>query len=282
VRSFQRHTLLLWATGGIFLAAHIGYMAHFWGFRPLWDLIHSVGHPMGWAGTTAMALSLLYIPRKKKWFKTGSIRFWYRFHVFTGIIGFLLVFFHAYGKYNGVGGLTLLTIWLVWATGIIGYFLRRQLPEELLEQVEERQKALKLIAETEVALLRGSEELGDIMHALEKNGALKQIIHKPRIKLPRPVLAKQPGKLFEFWKDYRNTGHTIKPLKAKVREQVRMEQRRTLLREEEMATLIEVEHAIRNLIFLNELFSLWRKLHVPLSWLMWWFLSLHLFAWLYY
>jgi hypothetical protein len=257
-------------------------MAHFWGFRPLWDIIHLTGHAMGWVGATFMALSLLYIPRKKKWFKIGTVRFWYRFHVFSGLLGFLLIFLHAYGKYYGIGGLNLLTLWLVWATGIIGYFLRRKLPEELLERVDEREEALNLLKDTEANMRRNLDRITSLKNEIEENGSVQTLLDNPRIKLPRPTLAEHPEKLFKLWREYREAGRWIKKQKSKVREQVAIERMCSHLREEDIATLIAVEHATRNLIFINEIYSLWRKLHVPLSWLMWWLLALHVFAWIYY
>ncbi len=282
MRRYRRYSLLLWGVGGLLIAAQVGYMAHFWGWRPLWDVIHWFGHWAGWAGGAAMALCLLYIPRKKKWFTWGKVRTWYRFHVAMGLTGPLLIILHAYGKYYGIGGLTLLCLWIVLATGVIGHFLYRRLGEEVAIRAEERARLEQDLAALEKEIeARRADEAG-LLQDLEATGPLAELAQKEKIKLPRARLVKDWRQAAQLWRDFWAAGRQVTGLKRRVKARVRDERRATALRKLTLYELLRLERDTRNLVALNEVFSVWRKVHVPVSWLMWWLLAMHLFAWTYY
>lgn len=285
MRTYRRFTLLLWGLLAFLLAAHVAYLFHFFGWRLLWRFIHLAVHPLGWAGGAAMALSLLYIPRKKKWFTWGKVKAWYQFHVVMGLSGAGLVFLHAYGKYYGVGGLTLLVVWLVTATGVVGYFLFRRLPEEValraglraghLERLERLDQELAGAAGAQRELLA---ELKD--HSLLEMLELEKAGSKP--KLPHPSLAKRPAQAWEIVREYLASGRRLAGLRRRVRHQAR--QQKSALGDQAglLDELYRLERDARDLLLLNELYSLWRKLHVPLAWFLWVLAGAHLFAWGYY
>jgi hypothetical protein len=286
LRPFERFSLLLWALVLLVVLAQIGYIFHFWGFRPIWNLIHLGGHPAGWCGASSMALSLLFIPRKKKWFTLGSIKLWYRLHVVLGLTGPLLIILHAYGKYHGFGGLAFLCMWLVLMTGIIGHYLYRRLPEEVQVRSQERRKLLASLADVETRISDFEAQAEKLKDEMNRAGPLSQLstelADSNKIALPRPGLAKNPKRIIELWREFRASGRRMSELAGRVRNQATSERMASTIKERELLDLLSLERDTRMLVTLNELFSIWRQVHVPLSWLMWWIAGLHMFGWVYY
>jgi hypothetical protein len=286
VRPFERFSLLLWALVLLAVLAQIGYIFHFWGLRPIWSLIHLAGHNAGWCGAASMALSLLIIPRKKKWFTLGSMKLWYRLHVVLGLTGPLLIILHAYGKYHGFGGLAFLCMWLVLMTGIIGHYLYRRLPEEVQVRSRERRKLLESLADVEARISDFEAEAEKLKDEMNRTGPLSQLsatlADSNKIALPRPGLSKNPKRIFELWREFRSSGHRVSELAGRVRNQAASERTAATIKERELLDLLNLERDTRMLVTLNELFSIWRQVHVPLSWLMWWIAGLHMFGWIYY
>jgi hypothetical protein len=286
VRPFERFSLLLWGLVLLVALAQVAYLFHFWGIKPIWDLIHRTGHAAGWCGAALMVLSLLFIPRKKKWFRLGSVRLWYRLHVVFGITGPLLIVLHAYGKYYGFGGLTFLCMWAVLVTGIIGHYLYRRLPEEVEVRSAQRLELLERLAEAERAIAASGMHRENLKDELSRAGPLSQLsadsLGSTKIKLPRSELSKDLGRIISLWRAFGDSRKRLRDLTSRVRSQASSERRAAALRERELLELLNLERDTGMLLALNEIFSLLCKVHVPLSWLMWWTASLHLFAWTYY
>lgn len=269
--------------------AQIGYLFHFWGIKAVWDVIHWAGHGAGWCGAALMALSLLIIPRKKKWFTLGSLRLWYRLHVVFGITGPFLIVLHAYGKYHGFGGLTFLCMWAVLMTGIIGHYLYRRLPEEIEVRSAQRLKLLERLAEVEAALSAFGVDREGLKEELSRAGPLSRLsadsvdsTGSAGRMLPRPGLSKNPASIIPLWREFGYSRRKLRDLGSRVRNQAASEHRTATLRERELLGLLDLERDTGMLLVLNEIFSVWRKVHVPLSWLMWWTAGLHLYAWAWY
>ena len=172
--------------------AHAAYVARFWGDAFVWKVIYFFDHWAAWVGGGFMALSLLYIPRKKKWITFGKIRGWYRFHVTTGLIGPILVILHAYGDYYGVGGWCLWAMWLVLVTGVIGHFIYRRLPEEVEARATEREALLKQIEEASGRLKVDMEDAESLLKHLDDTGPLAELAQASKIKMPRPHPGQEP------------------------------------------------------------------------------------------
>ena len=260
----------------------IGYLCHYWESRLVWKVIHRFAHAAGWIGLGAMALSLLYIPRKRKWFEWGKLRIWYRFHVILGMVGPLFVIFHSYGKYYGIGGMALLTMWLVLATGIVGHFLYHRMPEEIRVRAEEREALLHELGrlEQKIAAFMSEEKL--LRQEIDDAGLLAQLTQEPKTGLPKVGVAKDPRRLLDLWREYKTANTRLTGLKKRVRAHATAEHHAVSLKAHELSELLSLERDARTLIAVNEIYSLWHKVHVPLSWLMWWCAGLHLFAVAYY
>ena len=282
MRRFKRFSLFFWALITLIVLAHLGYIFHFFGMEFIWDIIHAAGHFAGWAGLAAMALSLLYIARKKKWFTWGKVKFWYQWHVVLGMTGPLLIAFHAYGKYFGMGGLTLVCVWLVLLTGIIGHYLYRRLPEEVVDRAQSFRQRLGELSRLEEKIAGLSAEIDRIKTDCLDDGFLAEISPDQKYRMPRPLLARDFKNIMEVWRDHRRGTRQIDSLKWRLRDWRREERQAGLSRERELVELLVLQRDAKNLAALNEIFSVWRKVHVPLSWFMWWLAGLHLFAWIYY
>lgn len=229
-----------------------------------------------------MALSLLYIPRKRKLFEWGKVRTWYQVHVILGMTGTLLVVFHSYGKYYGVGAAAFFTLWLVLATGIVGHFLYRRLPEEVRVRMEAREALLQQLGELEQRIRQFVPDEARLRLEIDAAGLPAQRDEESEITLPRLGIAKDPGKVFDLWREYWKTNIRVARLKKRVRAYAAEEHKAVSMKEAELSELLTLERDTRTLIVVNEIYSLWRKVHVPISWLMWWFVGLHLFAMAYY
>jgi len=92
-----------------------------------------LGHGLGIVGFLMMlSTETLYTLRKRATrFALGPTRLWLQVHVFTGIVGPLLVVLHAGGRFHGLAGiLTALTILIV-ASGFVGRYIYTAVPRTL-------------------------------------------------------------------------------------------------------------------------------------------------------
>lgn len=95
----------------------------------------NVGHMYGYIGTFLMLLNFLYILRKRlgrraEWM--GSMRGWMHFHVFVGLTGPILVFYHtAFVMRNLFAQVSFYSMLIVVVTGIIGRFVYATIPRDI-------------------------------------------------------------------------------------------------------------------------------------------------------
>ena len=85
-----------------------------------------VGYWLGIGGGSAMLLLLLYPLRKRLRFMRvfGSIPYWFRIHMVLGIIGPVLILFHANFKFGSTNSnIALISMLLVAGSGIVGRYL---------------------------------------------------------------------------------------------------------------------------------------------------------------
>jgi hypothetical protein len=93
----------------------------------------SLGHFFGILGTLFMILLLLYSIRKRFRFarKWGNLGTWLRVHIFLGITGPVLVFFHTVFKVSGIVSLSFWSMVLVVVSGIVGKYIYELIPHSL-------------------------------------------------------------------------------------------------------------------------------------------------------
>ncbi|TNE50682.1 MAG: hypothetical protein EP343_07400 [Deltaproteobacteria bacterium] len=95
----------------------------------------AVGHMYGYIGTVLMLLNFLYIFRKRlgrraDWM--GSMRAWMHFHVFVGLTGPILIFYHtAFVMRNLFAQVSFYSMLIVVITGVIGRFVYATIPRDI-------------------------------------------------------------------------------------------------------------------------------------------------------
>ena len=148
--------------------------------RPLHDahaLLRSSGRlglPYGVVGYGLIFLNLGYLVRRAyvKWEWMGSLRDWMSMHVFTGLVGCLLILLHsAFAPRSPMGGLAFYSLFVVLVTGLVGRYIYAHVPrtvqgqelelEDLRRQLDEhRSLLLKSGLGVEAASEPGSGEGG--------------------------------------------------------------------------------------------------------------------------
>ncbi len=94
-----------------------------------------IGHTYGYIGTFLMMLNFLYLLRKRlgrraEWM--GSMRGWMHFHVFIGITGPIMVFYHtAFVMRNIFAQVSFFSMLIVVFTGVIGRFVYATIPRDI-------------------------------------------------------------------------------------------------------------------------------------------------------
>jgi hypothetical protein len=258
------------------------YLGHFLGWKLFNHILFQFDHQSGWLALACMLVCLLYLPRKKKLFTLGKVRFWYKLHIAFGLAGSILAIFHAYGDFHGLGGILILTCWLVMATGIIGHFIYRRLPEEVEHRSLEREIILKKLDEIKGVMEIQNREIAELEKQLAKTGPLANYTEHKKVHLPRPSLGRHISRITSLWQEFRKTTLQTKKLAAEVKKLASLEKHTVELRKARELELLHLQNDTKNFLVLNEIYSLWKKFHGPLSYFMWWILGLHIFAWIYY
>jgi len=100
-----------------------------------------VGHGYGMVGTALILTNLLYVVRRRfmglSW--AGSLKGWLNLHVFTGLVGSVLILYHsAFQLRTPIATVTSASLGIVVVTGLVGFYLHALVPKEGLKPLEER------------------------------------------------------------------------------------------------------------------------------------------------
>jgi hypothetical protein len=102
-----------------------------------------IGHGYGIVGTILIFTNLLYLVRRRlakytpSW--AGSMKSWLNVHVFTGLVGSLLIVFHsAFQLRTTIAAVTSASLFVVVATGVMGFYLHKMLPVPGAKVLKER------------------------------------------------------------------------------------------------------------------------------------------------
>lgn len=112
------------------LAAALLLAAGYVAIAPPYTAGSPLGYNLGLVGGVLMLLLLPYALRKRlrSLSRVGTMRGWFLFHIFAGLLGPLLVLFHStfrIGSFNG--GIALACTLLVTASGAVGRFFYRRI-----------------------------------------------------------------------------------------------------------------------------------------------------------
>jgi len=148
--------------------------------RPLHDA-HQVlrssgllGLPWGVAGYALIILNLGYLLRRGfiRWEWMGSLRAWMSFHVFTGIVGSLLVLLHsAFLARSPMGTIASVSLWIVVLTGVVGRFIYAHVPRSVKGQELELAELARELEEKRRVLLSKGLGVGEAAAAAPHRGA---------------------------------------------------------------------------------------------------------------
>lgn len=261
------------------LSWHVGYAFHFFEYAPLWDVIHSTYHIAGWFGFAFIAVSLLYIVRKKKWITAGKMKFWLNLHIYLGLAGSFLISFHSYGKLYGVALIAYLCMWIVSLTGFFGVFLQKRLKEQLKDEIEKHKEFGELLKsrsdsndEASVELQQKRIELDEkILALIEEGGKLKAPSPKADVKEMKGIF----GNLLQEKRRLKDAKKEIDTLFMQEVEGIRK-------RYEHLSRGLELESSARSIMATLKLFNFWKMVHIPFTIWMIAALLVHLFSFIYY
>lgn len=223
----------------------------------------SLGHPLGILGTFFIILLLAYSLRKRLRFMRnwGNLNVWLEIHIFLGLTGPILVFFHSDFRFSGLVGLCFWSMALVVISGIIGRYIYQLIPHSLsgmeLNRIELEADEIGLTFELRKWLPRG-HPFWNILTAIEK----------------KEIVVSTSRSLFSL-------ADTM-PLKFKLRKALRQaeilssEQRRRLLK-----LILRRQAIIRRGRFLERTMRVlhyWHLFHIPVVILMFMILIVHVYA----
>lgn len=89
-----------------------------------------IGYWLGIFGGSMMLLLLVYPIRKRKprWRYAGSVKFWFRTHMFFGIAGPVLIIFHSGYRLGSLNGsVAIISMLIVAGSGLVGRYLYRRI-----------------------------------------------------------------------------------------------------------------------------------------------------------
>jgi hypothetical protein len=149
-----------------------------------------LGYTLGLVGGIAM-LSLLLYPLRKHWgvmSRAGAVRHWFRVHMLLGVIGPVLVLFHAnfaFGSLNS--NLALMCMLLVAGSGVVGRYMYIKIHYGLYGQranLQEIRHTLKIskgkLSDTLHLSGRNIERLKKVeKYALRRRSLLSGVMHMP-------------------------------------------------------------------------------------------------------
>jgi hypothetical protein len=206
-----------------------------------------IGYWLGILGSSMMLLLLIYPVRKKRprWVYAGSINFWFRLHMFLGMVGPVLVIFHSGYKLGSLNGSVAFICMLVVAgSGLIGRYLYRRSHHGLYGEkirFEELYHQNKNWDQQLIVLRQKRPDIVDELRAIEQK-----------------LVNRHTGLNRSFW-FFKSTRWKLNGLKKKLRKAInRSEERKMLLNR--MGSL----QSICNLGVNEILFSYWHILHYPL------------------
>ncbi len=206
-----------------------------------------IGYWLGILGGSMMLLLLVYPQRKKRpsWGFTGSIKFWFRLHMFLGIFGPVLIIFHSGYQLGSLNGrVALFSMLIVASSGLVGRYLYRRSHhglygekirfEELYHQNEDWEQRLTVLKEKR-------PEIIDQLHDIEQK-----------------LVNRHTGENRSLW-FYKSTSWKLDGIRKKLRRAADRSVDRKML----MKRLGNLQ-SICNLGVSEILFSYWHILHYPL------------------
>ncbi len=230
-----------------------------------------VGYWLGIWGGTAMLLLLLYPLRKRlQWMRIfGSIPGWFRLHMVLGVIGPVLILFHANFKLGSANSnVALFSMLLVAGSGVIGRYLYGKIHLGLYGR---KASVADLIADVDTLKEDMGHDLPLTDHIVEALNAFSAEALKP----VRGVISGSLGLLGLGWKAGRVRAQLLADARAILAQEAaahswsRSTRRRHFksVRTHLNQFFVAVRRAAAFAVY-ERLFALWHVLHLPLFFLL--------------
>lgn len=153
-----------------------------------------LGYTLGLVGGIAMLLLLLYPLRKHWWLMRhlGAVKHWFRIHMLLGILGPVMILFHANFSLGSINSnLALFCMLVVAGSGLIGRYFYTRIHYGLYGQrasLQALRSELKLsrgkLSDTLHLSLRNIERLKSVEgYALKRRNLLSGVLHMPFVTL---------------------------------------------------------------------------------------------------
>lgn len=238
---------------------------------------HGLGYALGIVGMAMMVVVMIYPLRKRLPTATwlGSVGAWFRIHMVLGLLGPLLILYHARFSWASTnGGVALLALAVIVASGLVGRFLYNHIYRGYSQRKLEVRDLL--------------DELGASRLLLDADGAVGHLMVDHLRQLERRAL-EQRRTLFEGAFAVFSISARTRLLSWRLRREVRaMLAREASLGGERAANgeaLIDhLTHYLRSIrdvggfAFCDRLFRAWHYLHLPLFFFLASIVALHVLA----
>jgi hypothetical protein len=226
-----------------------------------------IGYALGIVGSLLMVLLMLYPLRKRlapvHW--SGSIGLWFRLHMLLGLLGPLIILYHARFTYSATNsGVALLAMLIVVASGLIGRFIYGHVHRGFSQRKIETRELLEELAQSRLLL----DADGDAGHRLVQR--LEQLERTALVN--RLTLIGNASALFYisirsrilYWQSLR-TVHSEQVADASASQlsdrAIVLHQRAIKLH---LAQYLRTIRALGGFVFYDRLFRAWHYLHLPL------------------
>ncbi|HUX74898.1 MAG TPA: hypothetical protein VMV25_13540 [Steroidobacteraceae bacterium] len=146
-----------------------------------------IGYALGIIGGSMMLLLLVYSARKRiSWLRwLGALPKWFEFHMFLGVVGPVLVLFHANFRFGATNSnVALVSMLVVAASGVIGRYIYTRLHAQL-DGKEDTLEQLKAVGERLRAQSVSIEFLPGLLDAI--GDVEKRLIEPPKGRFARTV-----------------------------------------------------------------------------------------------
>ncbi len=226
-----------------------------------------LGYQLGIVGAVTMLILLLYPLRKrlKAWRGLGSVGHWFRLHMLLGIVGPVLILFHANFQVGSMNSnIALVSMLLVAASGMVGRFIYARIHMGLYGR---KARMGEMLADANAFRQALGADVNDLAGIAQELKAFEQSVHIRN----RGLLANAWSSLSLTFRIPSSRASILRRSRRIVREQAKV---RGWTREERKARLRAAEYHLSEYLaavrkaaqfaFYDKLFSYWHVLHLPL------------------
>ena len=216
-----------------------------------------LGHWLGYIGTSAMLIAVLYSLRTRVRFfsRVGRQSVWLSLHVWLGLIGGVLVTYHSALKLDRWASIACILIWIILLTGVVGRYLHGRL------------HAGVGLAEFELSSLRAQLARWSPPH--ERSPALRTLIADLPQAAPR-----SPWLVAMIWHELRDRWLLLTLRMGDARRLVARDERRRFL--ESVARWAANRRQVRYYLGVEALLRHWNIVHIVLAIVMFVLAGIHI------